>query len=84
MGLSVGMSPALGGVKNVYVRLVGAASVEAADESGGARLVARGIVELFACGPRARSRSGAGRPSQARKGRPKRSRTPLSGRARPS
>lgn len=47
MGLSVGTSPELAGVKNVYVRRLGAASVGTADESGVQRLVARAFVEAL-------------------------------------
>lgn len=47
MGLSVGTSPELAGVKNVYVRLQGAASVGTGDERGLRRLVARAFVEAL-------------------------------------
>ena len=69
MGLSVGTSPELAGVKNVYVRLLGAASVGSADERAGCEGSSRAPSwRLSGRRPRAHSRSCADRPSQREKG----------------
>ena len=68
MGLSVGTSPELAGVKNVYVRLLGAASVGTADERGVRTLVARAFVEALRLRSACTLAIPADRPSQREKG----------------